>query len=137
MSVDIDLSERREWLVAASDLERLKLSLAWRDVRHAIAPPPDIGRRARFRPYVVSAIGYALPLVGYRRIGRLAETGQKILRGSPNPGGCGPFGCHRSLHSKTAVGISGGKVPPLQLSAGGHDCTSGNSHGQHAALHEL
>lgn len=71
MSVDTDLSERRERLVAASDLERLKLGLAWRDVRHAIAPPPDIGRRARFRPYVVSAIGYALPLVGYRRIGRV------------------------------------------------------------------
>lgn len=71
MSVDTDLSERRERLVAASDLERLKLGLAWRDVRYAIAPPPDIGRRARFRPYVVSAIGYALPLVGYRRIGRV------------------------------------------------------------------
>jgi hypothetical protein len=66
-----DLAERRERLVAASDLERLKLGLAWHDVRRAIAPPPDVARRARFRPYVVTAIGYALPLVGYRRIGRV------------------------------------------------------------------
>ena len=70
MSADLDLAERRARLVAAADLERMKLGLAWRDVRHAIAPIPDVGRRSRVRPYVVRAIGFALPLVGMRRMGK-------------------------------------------------------------------
>ena len=70
MSADLDLAERLARLVAAADLERLKLGLAWRDVKNAVAPIPDVGRRSRFRPYVVRAIGYALPLIGMRRMGR-------------------------------------------------------------------
>ncbi|MEO8486686.1 MAG: hypothetical protein ABI585_10150 [Betaproteobacteria bacterium] len=69
-----DLAERRARLVALSDLERLKLGLAWRDVRRAIAPAPDVGRRSRVRPYVVRAVGYALPLIGFHRMGRLLRT---------------------------------------------------------------
>ena len=37
MSNATDLAEKRARLVAAADLERLKLGLAWRDVRVAIA----------------------------------------------------------------------------------------------------
>lgn len=70
MSGGPDLAERRARLVAAADLERIKLALAWRDVKHAIAPIPDVARRSRVRPYVVRAIGYALPFVGMARMGR-------------------------------------------------------------------
>ena len=66
-----DLLERRARLVAAADLERMRLALAWRDAKRAIAPRPDPGRRAHLRPYVVRAFGYALPLLGFRRMGRV------------------------------------------------------------------
>jgi hypothetical protein len=70
MSAANDLAERRARLVAAADLERLKIGLAWRDVRHAFAPVPDVGRRSPMRSFVVRAIGFALPIVGIRRVGR-------------------------------------------------------------------
>jgi len=70
MSGATDLGERRARLVAAADLERMRLALAWRDLRREIAPPPDPARRSRVRPYVVRAVGYALPLLGFRRVGR-------------------------------------------------------------------
>ena len=79
MSGASDLGERRARLVAAADLERMKLGLAWRDVKRAIAPPPDVGRRARVRPYVVRAVGYALPVLGFRRMGRLLRVGGAAL----------------------------------------------------------
>ena len=79
MSEAADLAERRARLVAAADLERLKIGLAWRDVRHAIAPAPDVSRRSRFRPYVVGAIRYGLPLLGIRRMGRLLRVAGTAL----------------------------------------------------------
>jgi hypothetical protein len=65
----VDLAEKRARLVAAADLERLKLGLALRDVRHAIMPQVDITRGSRLRPYLVRAIGYVLPILGIRRVG--------------------------------------------------------------------
>ena len=79
VSAATDLGERRARLVAAADLERMKLELAWRDVKRAIAPAPDIGRRARVRPYVVRAVGFALPVLGFRRMGRLLRVGGAAL----------------------------------------------------------
>ena len=79
MSGDVDLAERRARLVAAADLERLKLGLAWRDVRSAIAPIPDVGRRSRVRPYVVRAVGYALPFLGMARMGRMLRIAGAAL----------------------------------------------------------
>lgn len=79
MSDAPDLAERRARLVAAADLERLWLGLAWHDVRRAIAPPPDLARRSRVRPYVVRAIGYALPLMGFRRMGRVLRVAGAAL----------------------------------------------------------
>jgi hypothetical protein len=67
MSVAPDLDEQRVRLVAACSLERVKLGVAWHDVRRAIAPPSHPGR---LRPVVLRTIGYALPLLGYRRMGR-------------------------------------------------------------------
>ncbi|MFO1308819.1 MAG: hypothetical protein U1F64_10315 [Burkholderiales bacterium] len=79
MRTAADLAEKRARLVAAADLERLKLGLAWRDVRVAIAPAPDASRRSRVRPYVVRAIGFALPVLGYRRMGRALRTAGAVL----------------------------------------------------------
>lgn len=67
MSGPSDLDEQRVRLVAACSLERVKLGVAWHDVRRAIAPPSQPGR---LRPAVLRTIGYALPLLGYRRMGR-------------------------------------------------------------------
>jgi len=74
MSNGEDLAEKRARLVAAADLERMKLALAWQDIRRRIAPAPEVGRRSRFRPFVVGAIGYAMPLVGYKRMGRILRV---------------------------------------------------------------
>ena len=79
MSTAADLAEKRARLVAAADLHRMKLGLAWRDVRVAIAPAPDASRRSRVRPYVVRAIGFALPVLGYRRMGRTLRTAGAVL----------------------------------------------------------
>ncbi len=67
MSGPLDLDERRDRLVATADLERLRLGVAWHDVRNAIAPPSD---PRRLRPFVLRTIGFALPLLGYRRMGK-------------------------------------------------------------------
>ncbi len=67
MSLAPDLDAQRVRLVAACNLERVKLGVAWHDVRRAIAPP---GHAGRMRPFVLRTIGYALPLLGYRRMGR-------------------------------------------------------------------
>jgi hypothetical protein len=79
VSVASDLAEKRARLVAAADLERMKLRLAWHDVRVAISPAPDADRRSRVRPYVVRAIGFALPVIGYRRMGRALRTAGAVL----------------------------------------------------------
>lgn len=79
MSVSSDLAEKRARLVAATDLERMKLRLAWHDIRVSIAPAPDADRRSRVRPYVLRAIGFALPVVGYRRMGRALRTAAAAL----------------------------------------------------------
>jgi hypothetical protein len=75
----LDLTERRARLVAACDLERMRVALAWRDTRRAILPPADPRRQARFRPYVVRAVGYALPFVGFRRMGRVLRVAGAAL----------------------------------------------------------
>ena len=80
MNGTTDLDERRVRLVAAADLERLKLGVAWHDVRTAIAPAP--GPR-RLRPFVLRTIGFALPLLGYRRMGktlRMVAVGVAVWR---------------------------------------------------------
>lgn len=80
MSGAADLDERRVRLVAAADLERLKLGVAWHDVRAAIAPSPDA---RRLRPFVLRTIGFALPLLGYRRMGktlRMVAVGVAVWR---------------------------------------------------------
>ena len=79
MSIAADLAEKRARLVATADLERMKLGLAWHEVRVAIAPAPDVGRRSRVRPYVVRALGFALPLLGYPRMGRALRTAGAVL----------------------------------------------------------
>lgn len=80
MTGTTDLDDKRLRLVAACDLERMKLRLAWEDVRGAVAP--RIGGH-RVRPWVLRALGYALPLVGYRRMGttlRVLAIGVAVWR---------------------------------------------------------
>ena len=80
MSGPSTLEDRRTRLVAACDLERVNLRLAWQDVRGAVAP--EVGAR-RARPWVLRTIGYALPLIGYRRMGtalRFAAVGLAVWR---------------------------------------------------------
>lgn len=80
MTAASDLDDKRMRLVAACDLERVKVRLAWQDVRGAVAPQTGL-RRAR--PWVLRTIGYALPLVGYRRMGtalRFAAVGLAVWR---------------------------------------------------------
>jgi hypothetical protein len=83
MSVRDELAEKRARLVAASELERLRVAGAWREARGALLPPADPARRTRVRPWVVRAVGYALPVFGYRRLGRalrVAGVGLAIYR---------------------------------------------------------
>lgn len=75
-----ELDEKRVRLVAASDLERVKLRLAWHDLRGVLAPPADASRA---KPWVLRMIGYALPLIGYRKMGtalRVAAVGLAAWR---------------------------------------------------------
>lgn len=67
MSRGADLDDQRARLVAACSLERVKLGLAWHDMRRAVSLPTN---SRELRPFVLRSVAYALPLLGYRRMGK-------------------------------------------------------------------
>jgi hypothetical protein len=83
MSTLDDLADRKAILVATAELQRLEMTLAWRDIRGAVSPAPSPDRALWARPKVAAFLSFALPLVGARRLGRavrLLSFGLMALR---------------------------------------------------------
>lgn len=74
MSAIDDLERRRDLLVAQCDLQRLHLTLAWREMRTIVAPAPSPQRAVWARPKVAAFLNVALPLLGARRLGRVVRV---------------------------------------------------------------
>ncbi|MHB8493879.1 MAG: hypothetical protein ACYC9Z_06115 [Casimicrobiaceae bacterium] len=74
MSTLDDLATRKALLVARTDLERIDLALAVRDLADAFEPHPEAGRLGRMHPMVARVIRLAIPLFGASRLGLLARA---------------------------------------------------------------
>jgi MFS superfamily sulfate permease-like transporter len=70
-----EISRRKDLLVAQSHLYRLQAGMAWHDVKEAVLPPrapPDRGDRAR--SIAATLIGFAIPVFGLARLGRIMRA---------------------------------------------------------------
>jgi hypothetical protein len=74
MSTLDDLAARKALLVARTDLERIDLAVALRDLRGAFEPHPEAGRLRRMHPMFARALRFAIPLFGASRLGLIART---------------------------------------------------------------
>ncbi|MGE5090101.1 MAG: hypothetical protein ACM3QY_13320 [Candidatus Levyibacteriota bacterium] len=69
MSALDDLAARKALLVARSDLERIDLAVAVRDVAGAFEPHPVPGRLGRMHPMFARLLRMAIPVFGASRLG--------------------------------------------------------------------
>jgi hypothetical protein len=82
-----DHAARKALLVAQADLSRLKIALAWRDLRRSVAPPAPEDRSERARRIAGYLVRYFAPLLGRSRFGRtirvasLAWSAMRFWRG--------------------------------------------------------
>ena len=74
MSALGDLAARKALLVARTDLERIDLAVAVRDLRGAFEPHPEAGRLRRMHPMFAGALRLAISLFGASRLGLIART---------------------------------------------------------------
>jgi hypothetical protein len=83
---DLDLAHRKALLTTRSSLDRMRLTLAVREIQSAIAPTQSAETLARSRGTASTLVGFALPLVGTDRLSRwlrvatLALTAFRIAR---------------------------------------------------------
>ena len=77
------LAERKALLVTRSQLDRTRMTLAVYEIRAIVRPTPDSARTAAFRPTAAMILGFAVPLLGMRRISRwvrVASVGLTVFR---------------------------------------------------------
>ena len=77
------LAARKALVIARADLARVELSLAWHDLRFAVAPPPPDGRSTTVRRMATLLIAIATPIVGrskFVRVLRYASIALAALR---------------------------------------------------------
>ena len=70
-----ELARRKSLLVAQSHLHRLQARMAWHEVKEIVAPPraaPDRGDRAR--SIAATLVGFAIPVIGLARLGRIMRA---------------------------------------------------------------
>lgn len=67
------LADRKALLTATADLQRLEMAIAWREIKGVIRPAGSMERSAWARPKVAAFLGFALPLFGARRLGRVVR----------------------------------------------------------------
>ena len=74
MSTRDDLAARKALLVARTDLDRIDLAVALRDLRDAFEPHPEAGRLGRMHPTFARVLRFAIPMFGASRLGLIART---------------------------------------------------------------
>lgn len=78
-----DIARRKSLLAAQAHLQRIQARMAWHDVKEVILPPHVPARGDRVRSIAAVLIGFAVPLFGLPRLGRILRTlsiGVMIMR---------------------------------------------------------
>lgn len=68
-----DLEARRELLVAQAEFDRLKLAMAAHDVRRIVRPTVSRAERSAAHGIAARVLGFALPVLGFSRVGRVVR----------------------------------------------------------------
>jgi hypothetical protein len=69
-----DLDAKMALLIAQAELDRLKLALAVHDVRAIARPPIAAAARSAAQASATRILGLALPILGFRRAGRIVRV---------------------------------------------------------------
>lgn len=72
-------AERKALLVTKASLDRTRLALAAQELRSIVAPKADKARVAVLRSKVTWVVAAALPLIGAKRLHRLARLASYAL----------------------------------------------------------
>ena len=68
-----DLETRKQLLIAQAEFDRLKFAMAVHDVRRIVRPPVE-SRRPAAHSTASRMLGFALPLLGASRFGRVIRA---------------------------------------------------------------
>jgi len=88
---DDPLSAKKQLLIAQAELQRIKLGLAWHDMRQSIWPAIIPPLKSAARGTAGHVLGFALPVFGMARAGRIvrllsiAVSAYRLLRGFARP----------------------------------------------------
>ncbi len=77
------LAAKKALVIARADLARVEMSMAWHDLRDAVAPPPADARSTTVRRMATLLIAVATPVVGrskFVRVLRYASIALAALR---------------------------------------------------------
>ena len=74
MSALSDLAMRRDLLVARTDLERVDLTVAMRDLADSFGTRGAVGRFRDTHPLLARALRLAIPVIGASRLGVVARV---------------------------------------------------------------
>jgi len=77
------LASKKALVIARADLARVEMSVAWHDLRDAVAPPPADARSTTVRRLATLLIAVATPVVGrskFVRVLRYASIALAALR---------------------------------------------------------
>ena len=77
------LASKKALVIARADLARVEMSVAWHDLRDAVAPPPADARSTTVRRLATLLIAVATPVVGrskFVRVLRCASIALAALR---------------------------------------------------------
>jgi hypothetical protein len=66
----IELAERKALLAVRSELDRVRVLLAVREIKAVVAPGSEADRAARYRPVATMLVSILGPSVGASRFGR-------------------------------------------------------------------
>ena len=69
-----DLAAKKQLLIAQAEFDRLKLALAAHDVRRIVRPGVDASRHASAYSTASRVLGFALPVLGASRAGRIVRA---------------------------------------------------------------
>jgi hypothetical protein len=75
------IAERKALLATRAELDRLRVTLAARDVRTIVKPIASAGSFVRSRPMATMLVGLGGPLLGLPRLGRWVRIGSLLLTG--------------------------------------------------------
>ena len=71
---NVDHEAKKQLLIAQAEYDRLKFGMALQDVRRIVRPPVDPARRSTAHATASRLLGFALPVLGSSRAGRVVRA---------------------------------------------------------------